>query len=568
MWKRNLISIVIFLGFTVVIIAQVNPKDEELRLTVSRYGQAEVTIPYPGREKTSAISRKISVSSVRDKEVFITISPVTLNWFISQGFNYTLLEYKGHEGITTAANLKEAMAWETYPSWSQYLSVLQYFQTTYPSLCRVDTIGTSIMGRLVLALKISDNVNVNETEPEVFYSSTMHGDELGGYVLMLRLADYLLSEYGIDPLAKSLVDNLEIWINPLANPDGTYTVGDTISYPTRSNSNGIDLNRNFPDPLDPNIVQEKETIDMMRFMRKHKFVLSANFHSGVEVVNYPWDRWLSRYHADNDWFYSISRAYADTVHNYSGPSYMSYLDNGVTRGAEWYIIYGGRQDFITWELQGREVTVELDFTKQTPAAQLELLWQYNKHSLLRYLENALFGIHGRVLDSETGLPIPARVFIVGHDVDSSHVSCDTLTGMFTRYIEPGSWDIKFSATGYKDTIISNVTVNDRERTDLVVEMNSFYSSVEKSDDVVPVIFPNPAGSVIKCIFPDSIFGRINIKIYNQSGMLFYNYNTEVYPGEVFEIDLKKSGAGIYYILFTNKEKGIACHKRIVVTGSN
>ena len=68
----------------------------------------------------------------------------------------------------------------------------------YPSLCRLDTIGTSINGKLVLALKISDNPAEDETEPEVFYSSTMHGDETGGYVLMLRLADYLLKNYNSD----------------------------------------------------------------------------------------------------------------------------------------------------------------------------------------------------------------------------------------------------------------------------------------------------------------------------------------------------------------------------------
>ena len=97
----------------------------------------------------------------------------------------------------------------------------------YPTLCHLDTIGTSINGKLVLALKISDNADLNEDEPEVFYTSTMHGDETGGFILMLRLADYLLKNYNLDTRVKNLVDNLEIWINPLANPDGTYRTGNT-----------------------------------------------------------------------------------------------------------------------------------------------------------------------------------------------------------------------------------------------------------------------------------------------------------------------------------------------------
>ena len=52
---------------------------------------------------------------------------------------------------------------------------------------------------------------------------------------------------------------------------------------------------------------------------------------------------------------------------------MNDLDNGVTRGAVWYIIYGGRQDYVTYGLQGREVTIELDDQSVTPAAQLTLV---------------------------------------------------------------------------------------------------------------------------------------------------------------------------------------------------
>ena len=83
------------------------------------------------------------------------------------------------------------MDWQSYPTYTDYVAIMQAFAANYPSLCLLDTIGTSINGKLVLALKISDNVNTNETEPDVFYSSSIHGDELGGFVLMMRLADSL-----------------------------------------------------------------------------------------------------------------------------------------------------------------------------------------------------------------------------------------------------------------------------------------------------------------------------------------------------------------------------------------
>ena len=137
------------------------------------------------------------------------------------------------------------MNWQSYPTCSQYDSMMTEFAADYPSICKLDTIGTSVDGRLVLVLKISSDLT-SETKPQVFYSSTIHGDEPPGFVLMLRLADYLLSNYTSDPRVKNLVDNLGIWINPLANPDGTYTSGNTITSPTRYNADGVDLNRNFP----------------------------------------------------------------------------------------------------------------------------------------------------------------------------------------------------------------------------------------------------------------------------------------------------------------------------------
>jgi Zinc carboxypeptidase/Secretion system C-terminal sorting domain len=411
-------------------------------------------------------------------------------------------------------------------------------------------------------LKITGNA---EARPAVFYSSTIHGDEPGGFVLMLHLADYLLKNYGIDERVKTLVDSLEIWINPLANPDGTYGTGNTMSSPTRYNANGYDLNRNFPDPFTPNTVKQKETLDMIKFMRKHKFVLSANFHTGSEVVNYPWDRWLSKLHADDSWFNSISRSYADTAHVYAGPEYMNFLDNGVTRGALWYIVYGGRQDFMTWELHGREVTIELDDQYITPAPQLPLLWQNNYRSLLGYLENALYGIHGLVSNASTHSPVPAKVFISGHDIDSSQVYSDTLTGSFVRFLSPGSWNLTFSATGYRDTTVNNVIVVSGEKTDLIVSMSLLPSGIEPVKSTIPLmLYPNPAQGYLNVVLPDLASGRMNVRIINQSGMLVSDYNSDVVQGIPIAIEIKSLSPGTYTVVFSSPVTGTSYHGRFVV----
>jgi hypothetical protein len=58
--------------------------------------------------------------------------------------------------------MKKAMEWDSYPTYSQYDSIMRFFAEEYPSLCRLDTIGTTLEGRLVMVLKISDNCNEDE----------------------------------------------------------------------------------------------------------------------------------------------------------------------------------------------------------------------------------------------------------------------------------------------------------------------------------------------------------------------------------------------------------------------
>jgi hypothetical protein len=563
---RRLLILLFFLVLNVLRCYTQNlSNDERLRDVISRSGEAVVTIPYPDNISLDDLTRKVSIISVKNKRVHISLSPLSVEWFIRQKFNYLITERTDSKSIISALIISQAMEWESYPSYTQYDSIMQSFKALYPALCHLDTIGTSVNGKLVLALKISDNAADDEDEPEVFYSSTMHGNETGGFVLMLRLADYLLKNYNLDNRVKNLVDNLEIWINPLANPDGAYKTGDAISLSSvRYNANGVDLNRNFPDPFQPFEIQAKENIDMIGFMRAHKFVISANFHSGAEVVNYPWDRWFSKFHADDTWFNSISRAYADTVHSYSSPAYMTFLDNGVTRGAEWYTIYGGRQDFITSELQGREVTIELDDQFITPAAQLALLWQYNWRSLLGYLENALYGIHGQVLNSNTSVPVPAKIFITGHDKDSSHIYSDTLTGSFVRLLAPGSWNLTFTAHGYNDATISNIVVFPEQRTDIVVNMVPITNQIDTTIPEAPSLYPNPATAEIKAILPGVLAGKVNVKIISQSGSLMSEYNTEYTQGVPLLIDIKRLSGGTYSVVFANTVKRISCRGRFIV----
>jgi len=338
-----------------------------------------------------------------------------------------------------ASNLKRARDWDYYPTYDQYLTMMYQFETDYPDICEIINIGTTVDGRDLLFARITDNIALEENEPEFMYTATMHGDETAGYVLMLRLINYLLTNYGSDAEVTAMVDDIDIWINPLANPDGTYAGGNNSVYgATRYNANNVDLNRNFPDPEDGAHPHgnswQPETIAMMDVADENTFIHSANFHGGAEVVNYPWDTW-AQLHADNDWFFDISRAYADTVHANAPDGYMTFLNNGITNGYQWYTIAGGRQDYMTYFQGCREVTLELSNQKLLPADQLPDHWDYNKDSFLNYIKPVLYGIRGTVTDT-SGTPLAATITIPGHDFDNSEVFTDPDVGDYHRMIFP------------------------------------------------------------------------------------------------------------------------------------
>ena len=83
------------------------------------------------------------------------------------------------------------------------------------------SIGKSYQGREIWAMKISDNVATDESEPEVLYEGGHHADEHMGVEMALKIMRWLTDGYGTDDRgSRNIVNSREIWIIFLANPDG------------------------------------------------------------------------------------------------------------------------------------------------------------------------------------------------------------------------------------------------------------------------------------------------------------------------------------------------------------
>ncbi len=380
-------------------------------------------------------------------------------------------------------------AMDFYPTYEAYVEMMYLFAEQYPDLCEIIIIGTLDSGRELLVAHLGDELSSNDDEPNFFYTSTMHGDETAGFPLMLQLIDHLLCNYDKDDKVKNLLDNVNIFINPLANPDGTYTDDNsTIQGATRRNANFIDLNRNFPDPEagenPDNRPTQDETKFFMEFAEAQDIHLSSNIHGGAEVVNYPWDTW-EKLHADDTWWIETARAYADTCHLHSHSNYLRGLQNGITNGYAWYEVDGGRQDYMTYFQRSRELLLELSERKIPDATKLPELWEANRRSLVNYMQEALYGLRGSVVDCKSGEPLKAEIIMLDHDKDNSSVFSDSIEGNYFRYLDDGIYEAMIVADGY-DTLTSQLTVLDDEVLVWDVELCPEISSIHELDssDVV------------------------------------------------------------------------------------
>jgi hypothetical protein len=455
-------------------------------------GRGEVIIRFakPVDVNLNKITTFLSIDNFSNDTVTAYANEDGLRQFLTMNLPFEVMQPPSLKTVLLSPSNKAINDWHNqYPSYTAYVGLMEGFAAGYPDLCSLTEFGTSPQGRKLFALKITDNPGIKEREPVVFYTSSMHGDETLGYVLMLRMIEYLLMNYDRNPQVKQLVDNVEIWINPLANPDGTYFLSDaSVAGAARFNHNQVDLNRDFPaldDKYWEGRSRQPETKAMMSFMEGVQPVLAANFHGGAEVVNYPWDTW-DRLHADDAWYRNISRTYADTAQYYGSPGYMTYLNNGITNGYAWYSVYGGRQDYDNFFLHGREVTIELSNNKMPAEASLNDYWNTNKQSLLQYIGQVLTGATGEVSDSLTSQPLKAKIKIENHDIDSSFVYSSATNGIFYRLTGEGNYIFLISSPGYRSKRLS-VNVTEGALTQLDIRLTPLIASG---------LYPNPFSNLL------------------------------------------------------------------------
>ena len=477
---------------------------QELNQLMQERNEYYFTFELNGNDNLQAIAQTISVDNVKGNLVTAYANNVDFTNFQKMGYQITLQTPPSmlEEHIMWDGNNRAEYDWDQYPTYPAYEAMMYQFATDHPDKCEIIELGTLASGRKILIAHINNGDGTGK--PKFLYTSTIHGDETTGWMLMLRFIDYLLENPTL-PECANILNNVDLYVGPNTNPDGTYHGGNsTVNGATRYNANGVDMNRNYADPHGgphpDGEAYQQETLWFMQLAEENNFVMGANYHGGAEVMNYPWDNTYTL-HADDQWYQLISHEYADLTHQVSS-NYMTDYNNGVTNGAQWYMIGGGRQDYMNGYAQCRELTIECSNTKCPNASQMPTFWNYNKNSIFAFVNQCLNGIHGTVVDAESKAPIgDATVTLIGHDDQYSVVSTQLPGGDFHRPVKAGTYTVRITKNGYA-AYETQVTVADNE----TVNVNASLVALEGvvADFTVDYTYVNVGGTVH---FTDNSWGQ-------------------------------------------------------------
>jgi len=210
-------------------------------------------------------------------------------------------------------------------------------------------------GRPIYWLRISDNPNTNEDEPEILYTGVHHAREPISLQQLLFYMYYLLENYETDSEVQRIVNNTEMYFIPMVNPDG-YIYNET-SNPNgggmwrknrRDNGDGtygVDLNRNYgymwgydnngssPNSYDdtyrgPSAFSEPELQAIKYFCEEHEFSIALNYHSYGTWFLYPWG-YIDDHTPDHNIFLSYAIIMtSENSYTYGTAGELLYNTNG------------------------------------------------------------------------------------------------------------------------------------------------------------------------------------------------------------------------------------------------
>ena len=206
-----------------------------------------------------------------------------------------------------------------YHDYPATTNLLTSFETSYPTLVEVFSIGKSTKNKDIWCIRLTNEINTTK-KYSCLIDGCIHGDEWEAGESCLYLTEYLLMNYGNNRTITHILNATEVYIVPLVNPDGRQAN-------ERFTDNGVDPNRNFDvffgklrgkafrlgklfkkikipvirffsnDPFDyywncgryPFSEPETQALrDLMKNLNHQDFSFYVNCHTALHMVATPW----------------------------------------------------------------------------------------------------------------------------------------------------------------------------------------------------------------------------------------------------------------------------------------
>lgn len=353
-----------------------------------------------------------------------------------------------------------------YPTLGAIYAEMLAAADAFPAICSFENVTAALgapateEGRSLFALRISDAVGADEDEPAALVLGCAHAREIVTPLIALDVVERLTTGYGVDAELTALVDGWDLWVLPVANPDGYVHVFDVDNL-WRKNRRvfvdgvGVDVNRNFPTGWDapcsgstipslitykgPSAASEAETQTLMALTEQRRFARVIDFHSagqevlwGYACIAHPFDAWL--------------QAEATALSIASGYQGAERRPSAEGEHYEWQLARGAYAFLI-------ETATTFQPSFAAALAEVALVWP----GTLAWLERPT-SLSGHVTDALSGAPLAATITLP----DETFVNGEAFSsgGPFGRYdlvLPPGTHEIVFATPGHAPRIES-VTV--------------------------------------------------------------------------------------------------------------
>lgn len=402
-----------------------------------------VTLPAADREARTALAGQgIAIAAV---------GPQTVTTVLDAGQVRDL--YRRGLTPTEVVPLDFPLADEAYHNYAEMSAALQQTAAAYPDITRLYTIGLTLEGRPIPALKISDDPQTDDPgEPAVLFFGLTHAREHLTVEMGLAIVRFFTEAYGRDPALTNLVNTREIWVIPNVNGDGGefdieggyYHYWRKNRRPNADGSYGVDLNRNYgyrwgccggsssvpshETYRGPAAFSEPETQALRDFVLAHPAITAAiTFHTYGELILYPFGYTYEDLPADMD---PTDRAafvaLAERMAAMNGYRPQQASDLYITSGDAVDWLYGTRRIFaFTFEMY--PTSYYLGF--YPPAMVIERETQRNYAAVVTLTAAAdnprkVVGDGGDVVSPTISIQVVPTSFIVGQSITATATVSD------------------------------------------------------------------------------------------------------------------------------------------------